>query len=185
TKAAAYSQYNQAALLDKVVSNLPEIVRALAEPLSKVDKISIVSTGSGSDGNLGASRITGDMVAMLAQVPAVLQAVTGLRMDELLSHVPGIRTVDASAAAADATAAPAAGAQDAQKPAAAEAASASSTDQTGDGAATANGSTPDDHPSDRPNPSVEPVAASVASNGTAAASSAPSRDAGPRRRQSR
>jgi flotillin len=95
-KAAAYQEYNQAAVLDKVVSNLPEIVRAMAEPLSKVDKISIVSTGGAHDGSLGASRITGDLVSMLAQVPAVLQAVTGLRMDELLARVPGLQTVDAT-----------------------------------------------------------------------------------------
>ncbi|HEX5571160.1 MAG TPA: SPFH domain-containing protein, partial [Ktedonobacterales bacterium] len=42
-KAAAYHEYNQAAVLDKVIANLPEMVRAMAEPLSKVDKISIVS----------------------------------------------------------------------------------------------------------------------------------------------
>src|SRR5215468_909815 len=56
-KAAAFHEYNQAAVLDKLLTGMPEIVRAIAEPLSKVDKVTIVSTGSGSgkDG-LGASR---------------------------------------------------------------------------------------------------------------------------------
>ncbi|HLZ23404.1 MAG TPA: SPFH domain-containing protein [Ktedonobacterales bacterium] len=100
TKANAYRDYNQAAVLDKVVSNLPEIVRAIAEPLAKVDKISIVSTGNG-DGGMGASRVTGDVVNMLAQVPAILQAVTGLRMDELMAHIPGLSNVVEGTASAN------------------------------------------------------------------------------------
>jgi len=96
-KAAAYHEYNQAAVLDKVVSNLPDVVRAIAEPLSKVDKISIVSTGGANGSNLGASRVTGDVVAMLAQVPAVLEALTGTSFRELMDRVPGLNTVDGTA----------------------------------------------------------------------------------------
>ena len=91
-KAAAYHEYNQAAVLDKVIANLPEMVRAMAEPLSKVDKISIVSTGSGANGSLGASRVTGDMVNMLAQTPAILEALTGVRLADLMARVPGMAT---------------------------------------------------------------------------------------------
>ncbi|HEX6799655.1 MAG TPA: SPFH domain-containing protein [Ktedonobacterales bacterium] len=193
TKAAAYNEYNQAALLDKVVGNLPEIVRALAEPLSKVDKISIVSTGSG-DGSLGASRVTGDMVAMLAQVPAVLQAVTGLRMDELLAHVPGLRgAVDATAPATPSTEPSANGASalaaagqnspsdtETNTPATAAAA-------TGDGAASTNGSASRDDTHDSGEPLAVTSSGASASGGTssATANSANSRGAGPRRRPSR
>ena len=190
TKAAAYQEYNQAAVLDKVIGNLPEIVRALAEPLSKVDKISIVSTGSG-DGNLGASRVTGDMVAMLAQVPAVLQAVTGLRMDELLARVPGLRGVVDATATATATPSAEPSANGASAPAAAGQNSPSDTETdmaatvaaaTGDGAASTNGSESRDDTHD----SGEPVAvtSSGASGGTSAAT-ANSRGPAPRRRPSR
>jgi flotillin len=99
-KAAAYREYNQAAVLDKLISNLPEVVRALAEPLAKVDKISIVSTGSGANGsNLGASRITGDLVNMLAQVPALVEALTGAKVGNLMERIPGLAdaTVDGTA----------------------------------------------------------------------------------------
>src|SRR5713226_1265909 len=41
-KAAAYQEYNQAAVIDKLISGLPEIVKALAAPLANVDKITIV-----------------------------------------------------------------------------------------------------------------------------------------------
>ncbi len=98
-KAAAYHEYNQAAVLDKVITNLPEVVRAIAEPLAKVDKISIVSTGGANGGNLGASRITGDVVNMLAQVPVILEALTGTRMSDLMSRVPGL-SVDSTASTA-------------------------------------------------------------------------------------
>src|SRR5437764_8499325 len=46
-KAEAYQEYNQAAVVDKLISSLPEVVNALASPLQKVDKITIVSTGNG------------------------------------------------------------------------------------------------------------------------------------------
>src|SRR5260221_1095218 len=41
-KAAAFHEYNQAAVLDKLLTGMPEIVRAISEPLSKVDKVTIV-----------------------------------------------------------------------------------------------------------------------------------------------
>src|SRR4029077_2246571 len=47
-KAEAFQEYNQAAVIDKLLTGLPEIVRALAAPLSNVDKITIVSTGNGA-----------------------------------------------------------------------------------------------------------------------------------------
>src|SRR5207253_3342345 len=46
-KAEAFQEYNQAAVIDKLLSGLPAIVEALAKPLSHVDKITIVSTGNG------------------------------------------------------------------------------------------------------------------------------------------
>jgi flotillin len=95
-KAAAYHEYNQAAVLDKVISNLPDVVRAIAEPLAKVDKISIVSTGSGANGNLGANRLTGDIVNMVAQVPLLLEALTGARMSDLMNRVPGLSATESA-----------------------------------------------------------------------------------------
>ncbi|HEX8730489.1 MAG TPA: SPFH domain-containing protein [Ktedonobacterales bacterium] len=103
-KAAAYHEYNQAAVLDKVITNLPEMVRAMAEPLAKVDKISIVSTGSGANGNLGASRVTADIVNMLAQTPAILEALTGVRIADLMARVPGLTTVESDAAKSESAA---------------------------------------------------------------------------------
>ena len=94
-KAAAFHEYNQAAVLDKLLTGMPEIVRAIAEPLSKVDKVTIVSTGSG-DGThgIGASRLTGDIVNMVAQVPALFELLSGTRIGDLLSRVPALANQD-------------------------------------------------------------------------------------------
>ncbi|HEX4205267.1 MAG TPA: SPFH domain-containing protein [Ktedonobacteraceae bacterium] len=99
-KAAAFHEYNQAAVLDKLLTGMPEIVRAIAEPLSKVDKVTIVSTGSGegSNGNgMGASRLTGDIVNMVAQVPALFELLSGTRMGDLINHVPALSGQDEKA----------------------------------------------------------------------------------------
>src|SRR6185295_13480687 len=46
-KAEAFQEYNQAAVIDKLLTSLPEVVRAMAAPLANVDKITVVSTGNG------------------------------------------------------------------------------------------------------------------------------------------
>lgn len=84
-KAQAYLEYNQAAVIDKLISNMPEIVKALASPLANVDKITIVSTGNGD--SAGMNKITGDVTAMAAQVPALFETLSGIQFSELLSKV--------------------------------------------------------------------------------------------------
>ncbi|HYT57383.1 MAG TPA: SPFH domain-containing protein [Verrucomicrobiae bacterium] len=84
-KAEAYQDYNQAAVIDKLISNMPEIVKALASPLANVDKITIVSTGNGN--SAGMNKITGDVAAMAAQIPALFETLSGMQFSDLLSKV--------------------------------------------------------------------------------------------------
>jgi len=84
-KAEAYQEYNQAAVVDKLITGLPEIVKALASPLSNVDKITVVSTGNGS--SAGMHKITGDITEMAAQVPALFEALSGMKMSDLLGKI--------------------------------------------------------------------------------------------------
>src|SRR3954470_8980897 len=84
-KAEAYQEFNQAAIVDKLITNMPEVVRALAEPLSKVDKITIVSTGNGS--SAGMHKITGDITQMAAQIPALFETLSGMPLHELFAKV--------------------------------------------------------------------------------------------------
>jgi flotillin len=84
-KAEAYQEWNQAAVLDKLLTGLPEVVRAMAAPLANVDKITIVSTGDGNAA--GMNKITGDMTKMAAQIPALFETLSGMPMSELLGKV--------------------------------------------------------------------------------------------------
>ena len=84
-KAAAFQEYNQAAVIDKLLAQMPEIMQAIAAPLNKVDKITIVSTGNGHASGL--NKLTGDMTEIAAQVPALVEALSGMPMSDLLSKV--------------------------------------------------------------------------------------------------
>src|SRR3954465_10727226 len=87
-KAEAYQEWNQAAVVDKLITGLPEIAKALASPLQNIDKITIVSTGDGHAA--GMNKITGDMAQMAAQVPALFETLSGMRMSDLFNKVRGI-----------------------------------------------------------------------------------------------
>src|SRR5215207_3850489 len=93
TKAGAYQEYNQAAIVDRMLASMPEIVKSLAEPLSRVDKITVVSTGDGNGNGAGTgiNRVTGDMTQMIAQVPAILESLTGINLADMMSGVAKVR----------------------------------------------------------------------------------------------
>jgi flotillin len=90
-KAAAFHEYNQAAVIDKLLTGMPEVVRAMAEPLSKVDRITIVSTGDAH--GAGASKIVADVATMIAQAPALFETLAGVKLGDLLSRIPALRAV--------------------------------------------------------------------------------------------
>ena len=90
-KADAYLDYNQAAVIDRIVSVLPQIVASLAQPLSNIDKITVVSTGDGNGSGSGVSRVTADIAQMVAQVPAIVEGLTGVDINQMVQNVPGLR----------------------------------------------------------------------------------------------
>ncbi len=87
-KAEAFQEYNQAAVIDKLLTGLPEVVRALAAPLANVDKITVISTGDGPAAGL--NKITADMAKIAAQVPALFETLSGMQISELFSKVRAI-----------------------------------------------------------------------------------------------
>ena len=89
-KAEAYQEWNQAAVVDRLITNMADVVRAMAEPLSKVDRITVVSTGS--DGSSGVNKLTGDFTKIAAQVPALFEALSGMDMHELMSNIKGMKS---------------------------------------------------------------------------------------------
>ncbi len=87
-KADAWQEYNQAAIAQMLIEKLPEIARAISEPLTKTEKIVIIN--SGGDGGGGASKITGDITQIIAQLPPVVESLTGLKFEDILGRIPGI-----------------------------------------------------------------------------------------------
>ncbi len=58
-----------------VIQKLPELARAVSEPLAKVDKIVMVGDATGT------SKLTGQVAGVLAQLPAVVESLTGVKLD--------------------------------------------------------------------------------------------------------
>lgn len=86
-KAAAYKEYGQAAILDKLLPALPDLMRAAAEPLSRIDRVTILSQG-GAD--VGINKYMGDIAKVVATAPALVETLTGLSIKDLLSNIPGL-----------------------------------------------------------------------------------------------
>jgi flotillin len=89
-KAAAWQTYNEAAIMQIFIDKMPELAKAVAEPLSKTEKIVVIGGGNGSDGT-GASKITKDVTNVIAQLPPVIEALTGIKLEDLIARVPNLK----------------------------------------------------------------------------------------------
>jgi flotillin len=96
-KARSWGDYNEAAVTDRVLEVLPQLAAAVSAPLAKTDRIVMIGGNSGA--TAGASRITKDVTQIVAELPAMLEALTGMKFEELVKRVPGLR--DAAAAAGE------------------------------------------------------------------------------------
>ena len=99
-KAKAWAEYNEAAIADRLFSILPQLASAVSEPLSRTDKIVMIG-GNGS--GPGASKISGDVAKIVAELPEMLEALTGVKLEEILKRVPGVEKADAEAEAEEVT----------------------------------------------------------------------------------
>jgi flotillin len=86
-KAEAWGEYNEAAITSMFVDVLPKMAEAVAAPLAKTEKIVIVSNDGKS---AGANRITGDITQILAQLPTVVESLTGVKLSDIVKRIPGI-----------------------------------------------------------------------------------------------
>jgi ABC-type arginine transport system ATPase subunit len=92
-KAEALKKYGEAALAQEIIGRLPEITRAVAEPLAAIGNLTVVSTD-------GASAVTKTVGQVASEVPAVVKNLTGLDLTALLSGVAGGALADAAKPAA-------------------------------------------------------------------------------------
>ena len=81
-KAESFATYNEAAIYQMLIDKMPELARAVSEPLSKVDKIVMVG-----DGASGASKLTGQVAQIIAQLPEVVEGLTGADLKKIFEKL--------------------------------------------------------------------------------------------------
>ena len=81
-RADAYRQFNEAAIIQTVLSQLPDIVRAAAEPMGNIDHLTVLS-------NDGASDMVKNVTRTVTEAGATVKGLTGIDIPEMLSQAMG------------------------------------------------------------------------------------------------
>jgi flotillin len=81
-RAEAYRQFNEAAIIQTVLSMLPEIVRAAAEPLANIDNLTVLS-------NDGASDVVKTVTRTVTEANATVKGLTGIDIPALVGDAMG------------------------------------------------------------------------------------------------
>lgn len=80
-KADAWKDYQDAAMVDMVLETLPKVAAEVAAPLSQTKKITMVSCGKGE---MGAAKLTGEVLLIMEKLPKVVEGMTGVDMSKAL-----------------------------------------------------------------------------------------------------
>ena len=86
-KAEAMRKYGEAAVVEMIMAALPEIARNVAEPLSKVDKITMYGEGN-------SAKLVGDIVNSTTQITEGISAGMGIDLKSLLVGALGTKILD-------------------------------------------------------------------------------------------
>jgi len=78
--AEAFQKFGEAAVLDIIVKMLPELAGRIAEPMSSIEKLTIVDTGHGE----GAARVSNYVTQLMATAPEMLRNVSGIDVEQLI-----------------------------------------------------------------------------------------------------
>ena len=81
-RADAYRQFNEAAIISTVLSMLPEIVRAAAEPIGKIETLTVLSAD-------GATDVVKTATRTLTEASTAVKGLTGIDIPELLNDALG------------------------------------------------------------------------------------------------
>ena len=81
-RADAYKQFNEAAIIQTVLSALPEIVRAAAEPMGHIDSLTVMSAD-------GASEIVRNATRAMLEATTAIKGLTGLDVPSLIGGAMG------------------------------------------------------------------------------------------------
>jgi len=86
-RADAYKQFNEAAIIQTVLAALPDIVRAAAEPMSKIDSLTVMSAD-------GASDLVKNATRAVVESTTAIKGLTGLDVPGLVGNALGRGFVD-------------------------------------------------------------------------------------------
>lgn len=74
-KAEAWNEYKDAAMLEMFLETLPKVAAEVAAPLSQTRKVTMVSYGNGE---VGAAKLTGEVLTIVQRMPEVVRSLTGV-----------------------------------------------------------------------------------------------------------
>jgi len=74
-KAEAWKEFKEAAMMDLYLQTLPKIAAEVAAPLSQTNKVTMVSSGKSE---VGAAKLTGEVMDIVARVPQMVHTMTGI-----------------------------------------------------------------------------------------------------------
>ena len=80
-KAEAYAKYNKAAVAEMMIKVLPDIAGKIAEPLSQIDKITIIGGGEGSN---GVEQVAGNVPAVMTKLFESMKETTGIDLADII-----------------------------------------------------------------------------------------------------
>lgn len=80
-KAEAYQKYNKVAMAEMMIKVLPEIAGKIAEPLSQIDKITIIGGGNSND---SVDAIAGNVPAVMMKLFESMKETTGVDLAEIM-----------------------------------------------------------------------------------------------------
>ena len=80
-KAEAYAKYNNAAITEMIIKQLPAIAEAVAKPISAIDKVTVIDSGNGES---GVAQVGGYTPAVLSKVIESVKETTGFDLTEVM-----------------------------------------------------------------------------------------------------
>ena len=80
-RAQAYQKYNNAAMAEMLIKVLPDIAGKIAEPLTQIDKITIIG---GSDGSNGVDQVAGNVPAVMTKLFETMKETVGIDLAEVV-----------------------------------------------------------------------------------------------------
>mmetsp|Transcript_9344 Transcript_9344/g.28149 ORF Transcript_9344/g.28149 Transcript_9344/m.28149 type:complete len:479 (+) Transcript_9344:87-1523(+) len=83
-RAAAYREFGNASMAIQAIEALPKIAAAMAEPLSKTDKMVFINSNGDQNGGSGASTFMADFSKSMSTVTETVDAMTGVNLNRVL-----------------------------------------------------------------------------------------------------